>query len=71
MAGMLHTAESFATGMRNLRDRLPSAWMAKGNEWANLPTLYIRWGQELACTCITSMITAAFCCAVLTSNHLA
>jgi hypothetical protein len=48
MAGMLHTAESFATGMRNLRDRLPSAWMAKGNEWANLPTLYIRCGQAAA-----------------------
>ncbi|KAF6261103.1 hypothetical protein COO60DRAFT_1699955 [Scenedesmus sp. NREL 46B-D3] len=45
MAGMLHTAESFATGMRNLRDRLPSAWMAEGNEWASLPSLLIRYGQ--------------------------
>jgi hypothetical protein len=48
MAGMLHTAESFATGMRNLHERLPSTWMAKGNEWANLPTLYIRWGSRAA-----------------------
>ncbi|WIA40430.1 hypothetical protein OEZ86_013787 [Tetradesmus obliquus] len=44
MAGMLHTAESFATGMRNLRERLPSTWMAQGNEWVALPALHIRYG---------------------------
>lgn len=42
MGGMVHTAEAFATGMRNLRTRVPDQWMAKGNEWVNLPTLYIR-----------------------------
>lgn len=43
MAGMYHTAEAFATGMRSLRTRLPDTWMAKGTEYVNLPNLYIRW----------------------------
>lgn len=42
MGGMLHTAAGFSRGMRNLRERLPDTWVAKGNEWVSLPTVFIR-----------------------------
>jgi hypothetical protein len=42
MAGMYHTASRYAIGMRNLRDRVPDTWMAKGNEWASHPLVLIR-----------------------------
>ncbi|KAF8055909.1 hypothetical protein HT031_006548 [Scenedesmus sp. PABB004] len=45
MAGMFHTAEAFARGVRTLRTRVPDTWMAAGSEWVSLPTLYIRYGE--------------------------
>lgn len=42
MAGQHHTAEAYATGVRNLRERLPDMWMAKGDEWVSLPLLWAR-----------------------------
>lgn len=42
MSGMYYTAEAYSTGMRDLRLRLPDDWMARGNEWVNLPIVYIR-----------------------------
>ena len=42
MAGMFHTAMRYARGMRNLRDRVPDTFMAKGNEWVSLPLVLIR-----------------------------
>eukprot|EP00879_Flechtneria_rotunda_P024619 GHRR01026117.1.p1 GENE.GHRR01026117.1~~GHRR01026117.1.p1 ORF type:complete len:671 (+),score=198.53 GHRR01026117.1:633-2645(+) len=45
MAGMYHTAQAYATGMRTLRGRVPDNYMAKGSEWVSVPMLYIRYGQ--------------------------
>jgi hypothetical protein len=42
MAGMAHTAEAYAKGMRSLRNRMPDTWIARGSEWVSLPLLYIR-----------------------------
>lgn len=42
MAGMVHTAEAYATGMRDLRKRVPDASLSNGNEWTSLPLLWAR-----------------------------
>lgn len=46
---MFHTAEAFATGMRDLRSRLPDTWMAGGTEWVSLPLLHIRCAAFCVC----------------------
>lgn len=42
MAGMYQTARRYAVGVRNLRERVPDMWVARGNEWVSLQLLMMR-----------------------------
>jgi hypothetical protein len=42
MAGMYQTALRYAVGVRNLRERVPDTWVARGNEWVSLQLLMTR-----------------------------
>ncbi|KAI8463443.1 MAG: hypothetical protein J3K34DRAFT_526977 [Monoraphidium minutum] len=45
MAGQLHTAEAYARGVRDIRERVGDRWMASGSEWVSLPLVLARYGE--------------------------
>lgn len=54
MGGKMHTAESYARGVRSLRERVSDKWMAKGSEWTSLPLLLARCVVDAQC-CFSSL----------------
>lgn len=42
MAGMYQTALRYAVGVRDLRERVPDTWVARGSEWVSLQLLMLR-----------------------------